>query len=65
MSRTQKGTQIRQVPEQEKQVYHEFDLVELGVRSQKDDGETQEQFKYHQDEKKFITDFLNTTGDNP
>ena len=42
LSSLQKGTQLRQVTEQEKQVYHAFDLVDPNKRSFVNEGETDE-----------------------
>ena len=56
MSRMQKGTQLRQVTEQEKQVYHAFEEVDFHAREQPEYGETSEQWQYHLMEKQFIRD---------
>ena len=61
----QKGTQLRQVTEQEKQVYHAFDSVELNKREFLNEGETEEQYNYHCQEKDFIIDYLQSINKFP
>ena len=42
------------MPDQEKQVFHTFDPVDIEKRDYLEEGETQDQYKYHLDEKDFI-----------
>lgn len=56
LSRMHKGTQIRQVTEQEKQVYHAFEEVDYHARDEPEYGESEDHWNYHLMEKQFIRD---------